>query len=87
MTTVTGYVVDAAKTTTSVSSYGYTYISGAMVSFGGNFDSVSSNGFFSISNSDPLLTTIVITRSKYGTTEVAISGISIVTMWKNKSYA
>lgn len=85
MTNVTGYVVDIIKTSTHISSVGYTYLSGATVTIG-NVSNVTSGGYFNVSGIDPTIATVVVTYPRYATTEVATTSAALIAVWKNKMY-
>jgi hypothetical protein len=83
---VTGYVVDIIKTSTHISSDGYTYISGAVVTVGSLSNTTNSTGYFNVSGVDTTVETIVVEYPRYETTEVVISGAALIAVWKNKGY-
>jgi len=83
---VTGYVIDVMKTSTHISSVGYTYISGATVSVGTTSTTTSANGYFNVSGADPTVANIVVTFPKYMTVEIPKTNAALIAMWKNKYY-
>ena len=86
MTNVTGYVVDIVKTSTYISSTGYTFLSGATVSVGSVSTTTSSNGYFNATGVDTTVDTIVIAFPRYVTTEVAVTSAAQINVWQNKGY-
>lgn len=86
MVSITGYAVDVVHSSTHISSTGYIYLNGATVYLGSDSGLVSSNGFFTVTLSDPTVSTTVVKYPRYEITEVAITSSTIINVWQNKAY-
>jgi hypothetical protein len=85
MTNITGYAIDVIKTSTYISSDGYTYLSGATVTVGA-VSNMTSGGYFNVSGVADTATTVVVAYPRYATVEVATTSAAIIAVWKNKFY-
>jgi hypothetical protein len=83
---VTGYVVDIIKTSTHISSDGYTYISGAVVTVGNLSNTTSSNGYFNVSGVDTTIATVTVVFPRYEITTVGTTSGGVLAVWKNHGY-